>query len=443
MRRRSKPRWSKRGGGGTRLRKMQRRRRDAQLRREALEERGIDEEDEDPAWELAARYDEGSPPRPGFLEMIFGLFKKKNRERPAEQALPPPGEDPVRRILAVPRGAARLDAFERSLDDLMPGTHGHRGVALAFHRELTSLAKKAAVDLSLLKSRVEKCADALLSAGEVEHAGMLLSRIGKKQRAAELFVAAGAIDELEEAHAKLEEEEGGERLSARLSYERFEGLFVVGLRVQALEALEQAQRHWPDNPVYEEIVDSFASRLQREHTTLLVEGGGKSRRVHVTRRFPLVVGRKEDAALRVASPLVSREHVEVVSSGGGLVLRNLQGPESTTVDGAPVERSSDLGSSGHFELSGVRIGYDTGEGWVRLAAEQQPDTSTVAMLEDRVAIPLSDDVSLELSYDAEGRLFAEPGGALVTEEGPLKRPLLLLDGDRLVGGSLRVKITHS
>src|SRR5688500_17449398 len=98
--------------------------------------------------------------------------------------------DPVRMVLAVPRGAARLDAFERAIQSTAPGSPQLRSLALAFHKELHALADHAGVDLSLLDTRVEACARALMAAGEEERAGTLFLRVGRRHQAAELFVAA-------------------------------------------------------------------------------------------------------------------------------------------------------------------------------------------------------------------------------------------------------------
>lgn len=456
-RRREPPRWSRRAQG-TRYRKLARRRalKDLQQRTQAEAARGAPgegpygegaydvEEDvlADEAW--GERYAPdgtraAARPKRSFFDVVFGFFGKK-AEPPAARAVPPPGDDPVRRILAIPRGAARLDAFEETLAELPAGSPGHRGVALAFHRELTTLAKNAQVDLSLLKRRVEACAEALLAAGDVERAGLLLSQAGRKRRAAELFVAAGLIDELEETHAALDEGAGGAHLSARLAYERFEGLFLVGMRAEALTALESAISSWPENPVYQEIARGFRNRVQEGVVELEVEGDGGRRRLVLTRRFPLVIGRGEQAALRLASPLVSREHLEVALEAGQPLLRNLQ-ERPVTLDGDVVDRPRALDGEGVLEGAGVALRYRREGALLWLWSEPQPELRLGALLEREADVPLDEQGrSLRLSFDERDRATALPSDALRLGDEPVKRPLLLLEGDRLALGGLRLRV---
>ena len=145
-------------------------------------------------------HDDDAPP-PSLLKSMFGWLKGKKKTAHDVTPSAAPVDDPVQRILSVPRGIARLDAFQETLRSLPSGTAGHRGVAMAFHRELTKLAESAAMDLSLLKSRVQHCANALQDAGEAALAGSLLAKIGKRYQAAQLFLEVGAIEELEAAHA--------------------------------------------------------------------------------------------------------------------------------------------------------------------------------------------------------------------------------------------------
>jgi tetratricopeptide (TPR) repeat protein len=336
----------------------------------------------------------------GWGEMILNWLWPKRRPTLAERGDPPPGEDPVRRILSVPRGPARLDTFEETLRDLPPGSHAHRGVALAFHRELVAMAEQANVDLSLLKRRVEACADALIAADESERAGELLSRIGKKHRAAELFVSAGAIEKLEEAHFDIEHAEGGDRWAARLAFEQFESRFIVGLRTQALDALREAVKKWPDNAIYREVLAGIEGRLPAPGVIELQSGGTTTR---LTRRWPLIIGRGEDAALRLSSPLVSRAHAEIalvgnrpyaraVSDKGGIAYRGSEGPVELSgedvleVGGVPLDcRVNDAGVSikptheegrrciglltTTWEHEGIRFGVDDRQ---QVVVRQQP-----------------------------------------------------------------------
>lgn len=370
------------------------------------------------------------------------LFRRKHRQlAPAERGAPVPSDDPVRLILALPRGAARLDSFEDTLETLHPGTPGHTSVALAFHRELTTLAERADVGLTLLKARTQACAEALIAAGEVESAGQLLSRIGKKHQAAELFVAAGAIEALEAAHADIEGDEGGRRLDARLAYERFEGLFLVGLRREALRALDEAVDAWPEHPVYREIRDSFSRRLLVDEALLLWKGGGDAGSLRVRSRFPLLIGRAESAALAIKSPLVSREHVEILRDADQLLVRNLQTRSPVTVDDVKLEGPLALQEEGVIDLAGVAIRYRLGRGALLLWAEQQPDLVCAALLEASAELPLGDAETVQIGFSREdGRAVVLPHGGVRLTDGPLEHPTLLLANDRLLAGTVQIHV---
>ena len=234
---------------------------------------------------------------------LFARLRSLWSRAPAPPKAPPPPtwssiDDPVRLVLTLPRGAARLDAFEQTLTTLRPQTPDHRAVALAFSRELLSLADGAGVDLSLLDTRVEAAARALMAAGEDERAGTLYARIGRRHQAAERFIAAGALEALEEEHKRMESVESGRHFDARLSYERFEALFLVGLRIEAIDALTRATTLWPENVVYAEILRTVQARVLEPHRVLFRAGEAT---VLVDARWPLVIGRGEDAAVRVLS----------------------------------------------------------------------------------------------------------------------------------------------
>jgi tetratricopeptide (TPR) repeat protein len=433
--RRREPRY-KRRVRGTRFRRLQRRRKEAQAIRAtpALP---------DDPFELDDRYNPIPSKPPGFFAMILGfLFGKKDSARPRPALSAPDddaraerSDDAVRAILALPRGAARLDAFERTLEEVLAGTPSHKSVAVAFWRELTALAERAEVDLSLLKSRTEACAEALIAADEIERAGQLLAKIGKQRRAAELFVAAGAIEDLEAAHADLSLEEGGRRLDARLAYERFEGLFLVGLRRDALDALDAAIAAWPDNPVYREIGESFRRRLQRGRVGLRV--GDRSIAVE---RFPLTVGRAESSSLRVASPLVSREHAEINLDANETLLRDLQARGDVTLDDEPLAAPRPLDGEGGFALSGVALRYARAPQTLVIWAESQPDVCCVGVVGDEADVPLGDGASLRIRFDDKGLAEVLPGAGVHLADGKLERPALLLEGDRLTVGSQRVRV---
>ncbi len=404
-------------------------------RRRSGEDGDVDShEHEDPERDEAARHDEALlrsvPPatpmtttaakKPGFFARLFG------RTPPPP---PPPylQVDPVAEILAVPRGAARLDAFEAKVNELEPGTPDHRRVALAFHAELVALATDAGVDLMLFEARVHAAATALIGAGEDEKAGTLFARIGRRHQAAELFVRAGAIDELEEAHADLAFDEGGRKHDAKLAFERFETLFLVGRRDDALEALERAVRLW-DNPVYAEVRAGVVARMPPPSTLTLAAGDDV---VHLTARFPLVLGRGEDSAVRIDSPLVSRAHVEIQRRAGELVLRDLISSGGTRVDDVVIDGPTALGVAGSVDLAGVVVDYTVSDVALTLRPRLRPRHVTIALRGDVVSDAV---IGGAIAFGGGKARLVAGGGASINGD-VIRLDTLLLIGDRVeVGG---------
>lgn len=359
--------------------------------------------------------------KPGFFSRLFG-------KKP-----PPPPEptwlsvDPVREILAIPRGAARLDAFEQKLAQLPPSSPEHKKVALGFHRELTTLATDAGVDLTLFESRVTACARALIAAGEDERAGTLYVRIGRRHQAAELFMKAGAIDALEEAHAELAFAEGGPKLDARLQFERFEALFLVGLRDDAWAALQAAVKLW-DNPVYVEVLQGFQARLPLPKRITLTAGEDV---VRVLGRFPLILGRGEESAVRIESPLVSRAHVQLDRRGTDVFIKDLVSAGGTRVDGVVMTAPTLLPAQGTIDLAGVVVDVDKSERRLLLRPRLRPRQVTLAPF-DAV---IDDDVlgGLRLTLTDDRVRLAVSERVLLNNE-KMRRDTLLLAGDRLSFG---------
>ena len=338
--------------------------------------------------------------------------------------------DPLREILAIPRGAARLDAFEKTLTTLETGTADHRRVALAFHDELVALTQGAGLDLALFEGRVHACADALVDADEPERAGQLFASLGRRHRAAELFVRAGAIDELEETYAHLSFDEGGARAEARRSFGRFESLFLVGMRNEALVALEHAVALWRDNPVYEEVLHGFHARLVDDNRGLLQAGAVTVRLVGA---WPVLIGRGEDCAVRIDSPLVSRAHLRLSRDvDGAISAMELESHGGTRLDHAVLHGRGVLQAEGLLDISGIVIRTERRPGGLLLTPKQTPNHPTLAVIGDVVEDALLP--GLRLRFLA-GRLCVEPAEGLRLNQELLRRPTLLLDGDRIaVGG---------
>lgn len=379
---------------------------------------------------INARRASGTQAKPGLFralrDRIFGNADAPARSRSEEPAYL--ATDPVGEVLSVPRGAARLEAFEAALRDATPGQPVHRDLSLAFFRELTALTEHAGIELSLLDTRVEACAQALLAAGEEERAGALFLRMGARHRAVDALVKVGAVEALEEVYAQIQWDEGGAKQEARLAFERFEALFVVGMREAALRSLERALSLWGDNPVFNEVHASFVARLGRPHRHLLRAGRHE---VAVVSRWPLVIGRGEDAALRLTSPLLSRAHVELVHTGDVVAVRDLDSKGGTRVDGRVLDGALPLDTAGTIDMGGVVVRYARRADAVVLTPAVAPERSTCALLGATLTLPMPDGTPSvwTLRIDALGRAHLQPGGLLNGEA--LKRETLVLEGDRV------------
>ncbi len=377
-----------------------------------------------------------SAPKPpaggGLLAAVRALFSRRGERaqasRPTRTA-PEPSYlvmDPTRDVLSVPRGAARLDAFERALAETPAGTPQHRALALAYHRELSALAESAGIDLSLLEARVERCAQALIGAGEEERAGNLFLRVGRRHQAAELFLKAGAVDELEETHAQIHWDEGGARHQARLELERFEALWLVGARDQAFDALTRAHQLWPENPVYAQMHGSFVERLGAPRRLRL---RARDHERFIVGTWPLVVGRGEEAALVLQSPMLSRAHVQVERKDGALWVRDLDSRGGTRVNGAPLTGVASLPPAAVIDMGGVVVETAPVDGGVMLWAALAPQARTIALVGERTRVtpPGAGGGGVVVGFDAKGRAVVEPPARVGGEA--VRRATLLLEGD--------------
>ncbi len=364
------------------------------------------------------------PASTGLLAWLLGRGKRAPVAAVATTG--PVVVDPLAEITALPRGIARLEAYAQRFGSLPDRGAGGRRIALAWHRELTTMADDAGLDLGLLEGRVAACAQALIAVDEAEKAGDLLARLGRRGQAAELFVKAGAIEALEEQHAEEAWHQGGPRLEARLAFQRFEALFIVGMRDEALAALERA-RALCDNPLYVEVLTGFRARLPTRSMTL--SAGNEVLRV--TSGLPLLVGRGEECGVRVDSPLVGRAHVELARRGDSIVARDLASVGGSSVDDLPLTRPTALAASrGTLQVAGVVLDYEKTPDRLLFRPRLRPDEATLVALGDRLHEPrLGVTFSIR---DGRFRLVGAPTTRLNGES--LSRDTLLLVGDRVGAG---------
>lgn len=372
-------------------------------------------------------------PRQGLFARLKSLLGAGKGPTPAVSVASSmdPARDPAAAVLAVPRGVARLDAFERAVSETPPDSPAFRPLALAFHKELRVLSEGAGIDLALLERRVEQCARALVAAGEDEHAGNLLLRLGRRHQAAALFVSAGAIDSLEETYAQIRWDEGGARHEARLAFERFESLFLVHMRGPALQCLERALSLWGDNPVFAEVHQAFLARLGTPWRLALTSGADG---VRIVGQWPLVIGRGEDAAVRLSSPLLARAHAQLELVGAAPVLVDLAGRGTTRVAGDVVrERLALPHEEVELDLGGVRVQARPAPGGLWLWPALAPAQRTLAVIAPPVQLPQPARhealTGVRIAFDAHGRAMVEPPALLHLDA--LRRPTLLLQGDKL------------
>ena len=212
-----------------------------------------------------------------------------------------------------------------------------------------------------------------------------------------------------------------------MSFERFEALFLVGLRDDALLALRQAVKLW-DNPVYAEVLQGFLQRLPPSRRVTLQAGDDV---VRVFGRFPLVLGRGEDSAVRIDSPLVSRAHVQIErGTNEALIVKDMVSSGGTRIDGVVINGAGLLPPRGCIDLAGVVVDVDRSDQRLLLRPHARPRQVTLAPFAEE----LDDDViGFRLTLrDERVRVAADARVRLNGEA--LRRETLLLGGDRLVVG---------
>lgn len=115
------------------------------------------------------------------------------------------------------------------------------------------------------------------------------------------------------------------------------------------------------------------------------------------RRLPAVVGRAEDAALRLPADYVSRRHCELLERDGVVVLRDLGSTNGTTLDGVPVTAGAEMAvaSGSTIQIGGYRIRVEYGTSGTTAvaspAAHPVPDEIETVPLSDEAAPAAADE----------------------------------------------------
>ena len=101
---------------------------------------------------------------------------------------------------------------------------------------------------------------------------------------------------------------------------------------------------------------------------VILSPSGKHRTT--VKKLPLLVGRSEEAKLRISQDCVSRRHCEFVERDGEVVVRDLTSTNGTIVDGEPIPPGAEaiVRPGGVVKVGGATFRVDYGSGGTTAAA---------------------------------------------------------------------------
>lgn len=438
----------------TRLALRRKRKKDrAQQKQPPIEDDDLTQErrmpSEDPIfdWQPSAVPFEEKKPR-SFWNALFGMFKREPPLPPADRGAPPPSEDPLREILAHPKGPARFDAFETHLARLQAGTPGHRTVALAFHQELCTLAKTMDVNLRLLESRVEKCADGLALAGEKERAGELLALLGFNDRAAELFVEVGAVEQLQEVHFDRELEAGPKQFDAQMIFDKAMGEFATHQRERAFELIAKARSMAPQNRRFQQVSQDWE---RRRLTGCPVALETIEHRFIVHPRLPIHVGRGEESVIPFRRPRFSRVHFRIDQNDSHVELHPLVSPSLMLHNDMELTSALPIAPSVQLTCAGAALELEHTHGLLRIVAEDFAQDVFFFLTEPLVhicvkkgiAVPTPGPGVISLQRNAHDSFVVSPSPHITHDGSLLQHPLLLLHADRICVEEIQLSVNKA
>ena len=108
--------------------------------------------------------------------------------------------------------------------------------------------------------------------------------------------------------------------------------------------------------------------------------GAKPARIRL--RLPTVVGRSNDASVKVRNPLVSRQHCEIYEYEGELAVRDLNSSNGTLINGQPVDEPTILGPGDELTVGPVTLRA------VYSPLMDQPEPAEEEIIAAEVATPL-------------------------------------------------------
>lgn len=152
------------------------------------------------------------------------------------------------------------------------------------------------------------------------------------------------------------------------------------------------------------------------------------------RRLPAVVGRAEDAAIRLPADYVSRRHCEFVERDGVVLLRDLGSTNGTSLDGETVSANTEVPvrSGGLIQIGGYRIRVEYGTSGTTAVAAAANVAADVSDEEETVPLPDTGAESQPGMEAGEGSAAPEGDfGFLATSAGEDASPLKAApdDGD--------------
>jgi len=200
------------------------------------------------------------------------------------------------------------------------------------------------------KRRLAEAASRLERFDRPSEAAEAYGILGRRDDQARCLQLAGEVEQLEELLSETNEADERESQLRRLLSD-YENALRYGARLEARKALREASRIAPDERSVSELLRRLESRMPPASRVGLIIG---DQRVRVVGRLPAVVGRGDDAEIRVRGTSVSRRHCEIALGGDGtLVIRDLDSRNGTLVRGLPV--------AGEIQLTGpteVGLGDD-------------------------------------------------------------------------------------
>ena len=198
---------------------------------------------------------------------------------------------------------------------------------------------KGSVQSAAIRLDVLAAAKELEELGEAADAAEAYRACGDRDAEARALAAAGKIDELE---ALLEHDHARERLSiaTRARAEKIDEALSTGRRREALALYEAAAKSDPNDRGARDGAESLRAKRA---TGLIVNVAIRGKNSRIVLGEEVVVGRSE-GQIQIPSHAVSRRHLAVRRHGDGVVVRDLESRNGTTLRGMKIASELPVGS---------------------------------------------------------------------------------------------------